>query len=87
METRSIHFKSDFLVRLVNEVDWSTPFSIRFFTTRAVSAKVVAFDGENYVGCTLDESTGALLVPFERFTEHVSRLCHVESQALWLMNE
>lgn len=69
METRSIHFKSDFLVRLVNEVDWSTPFSIRFFTTRAVSAKVVAFDGENYVGCTLDESTGALLVPFERFTE------------------
>ena len=69
METRSIHFKSDFLVRLVNEVDWSTPFSIRFFTTRAVSAKVVAFDGENYVGCTLDDSTGALLVPFERFTE------------------
>ena len=53
----------------MNEVDWSTPFSIRFFTTRAVSAKVVAFDGENYVGCTLDESTGALLVPFERFTE------------------
>lgn len=69
MDTRSINFKSDFLVRLVNEVDWSTPFSIRFFTTRAVSAKVVAFDGENYVGCTLDESTGALLVPFERFTE------------------
>lgn len=69
METRSIHFKSDFLVRLMNEVDWSTPFSIRFFTTRAVSAKVVAYDGENYVGCELDESTGALLVPFERFTE------------------
>ena len=69
MDTKSIHFKSDFLLRLSNEVDWSTPFIIRFFTTRAVSAKVVAFDGENYVGCTLDESTGALLVPFERFTE------------------
>ena len=69
METRSIYFKSDFLVRLTNEFGWSNPFSIRFFTTRAVSALTVGYDGETYKGCSVDDETGALLVPFERFTE------------------
>lgn len=69
METRSIYFKSDFLVRLTNEFGWSSPFSIRFFTSRAVSAMVVSYDGETYKGCSVDSETGALKVPFERFTE------------------
>ena len=69
METRSIYFKSDFLVRLTNEFGWSNPFCIRFFTTRAVSALTVGYDGETYKGCSVDDETGALLVPFERFTE------------------
>lgn len=69
METRSIYFKSDFLVRLTNEFGWSSPFSIRFFTSRAVSAMVVSYDGETYKGCSVDDETGALVVPFERFTE------------------
>lgn len=69
METRSIYFKSDFIVRLTNEFGWSNPFSIRFFTTRAVSAMVVSYDGETYKGCSVDDETGALVVPFERFTE------------------
>lgn len=69
METRSIYFKSDFIVRLTNEFGWSNPFSIRFFTTRAVSALTVGYDGTTYKGCSVDDETGALVVPFERFTE------------------
>jgi hypothetical protein len=68
MIQRSIHYKSDFKLRLANEIDWSTPFKLRFFTTRPVSAMEVSYDGTTYKGCRVDEE-GKLLVTFDRFTQ------------------
>ncbi len=68
MIQRSIHYKSDFKLRLANEIDWSTPFKARFFTTRPVSAMEVSYDGTTYKGCRVDEE-GKLVVTFDRFTQ------------------
>lgn len=68
MIQRSIHYKSDFKLRLANEIDWSTPFKARFFTTRPVSAMEVRYDGTTYRGCSVD-TEGKLVVTFDRFTQ------------------
>lgn len=68
MIQRSIHYKSDFKLRLANEIDWSTPFKLRFFTTRPVSAMEVGYDGTTYRGCSVD-TEGKLVVTFDRFTQ------------------
>ncbi len=68
METLYVYFKSDFTLQMVNEVDWSTPFRIKFWTTRAVSAMEISYDGETYTGCRLG-SDGKVYVPFNNFAQ------------------
>ena len=46
-----INYKSDFILTLVSDAGWMTPFCIKFFTGSPMLAYYASFDGETYTHC------------------------------------
>ena len=46
-----INYKSDFILTLVSDAGWMTPFCIKFWTGAPSQAYYVQWDGETYIHC------------------------------------
>lgn len=61
-----INYKSDFILTLVSDAGWMTPFCIKFWTGAPSQAYYVQWDGETYIHCAYDPSEPTkLLVQFD----------------------
>lgn len=61
-----INYKSDFILTLVSDAGWMTPFCIKFWTGAPSQAFFVQWDGETYTHCAYDPSEPTkLLVQFD----------------------
>ena len=61
-----INYKSDFILTLVSDAGWMTPFCITLWTGAPSQAFFVGWDGETYTHCAYDPSEPTkLLVQFD----------------------
>lgn len=51
-----INYKSDFILTLVSDAGWMTPFCVKIWTGSPMLAYYASFDGETYTHCAFDPS-------------------------------
>ena len=63
-----INYKSDFILTLVSDAGWLTPFCIKFWTGAPSQAYFVGWDGETYTHCAYNPSEPSKLTV--QFDDH-----------------